>query len=402
MEEEQKQPGEDSAMDEEKEEEQEQAKAIPAPVKREALTRMSSASERILSIIAALKKMETTDEKQDSPTPAPIAGAIQATHDELMSLFEKKAAIEGKTLDEIAKESASDSETTKASMPGPVRDKLLTVLTSVSERLLSAMKWMKEQPEGPGEIPDSFKKGIKMLTADLGSLIEKYPSPTSKEVEEPKSETPDADVSKAADPQRARDILYAAIQQIDRGELEGDEFKQAVARILEALKGCSSEEEEKKEVQKRGSKMAAGRLARLRNVHSGLRDLTKLLDPVITEMGSLVKELENSPVEKDEEMDTTVEKGSEQEKEDPIAKAIADALKPLVEQIGTISKKLEEQQSSIEKLSNERAIAKSGAPDKTQGQKVDDGSSKEPKSNFTGLMPEQLRGRFNHGRKIED
>lgn len=93
-----------------------------------------------------------------------------------------------------------------------------------------------------------------------------------------------------------------------------------------------------------------------------------------------------------------------------VAGAVAAAMAPVTEAVDSLQQavskqmeRLDKQDAEIEKMANDRAVAKGGSPDETQGNEGgDNGVESEPKSAFTLIMPDHLRGKYSHGEKIED
>jgi hypothetical protein len=87
-----------------------------------------------------------------------------------------------------------------------------------------------------------------------------------------------------------------------------------------------------------------------------------------------------------------------------IAAAVTTAMAPVREAVDALQETVTKQAAQIEKMDNDRAVSKGAStPDETQGNvEGDNGATSEPKSNFTGLMPPHLQGKFAHGEKVED
>ena len=102
---------------------------------------------------------------------------------------------------------------------------------------------------------------------------------------------------------------------------------------------------------------------------------------------------------KEEEKETQKEAESKVDLMKSVMKAVQEAIKPISEKVEALIKKVEEQETEVEKMANDRAVAKGGNPDETHGNIE---KRVETKSNFTGIMPDHLRGTYRHGEKVED
>jgi hypothetical protein len=100
--------------------------------------------------------------------------------------------------------------------------------------------------------------------------------------------------------------------------------------------------------------------------------------------------------------DVTAETSASDKLADTIANAVTEAMAPVREAVDTLQEAVQKQAEQIEKLDNDRAVAKGAStPDETQGN-TDDGGESEPKSVFSPLMPSHLQGKYAHGEKVED
>jgi hypothetical protein len=115
----------------------------------------------------------------------------------------------------------------------------------------------------------------------------------------------------------------------------------------------------------------------------------------------VVAKAKDAPASTPEDVTPTLDQTFGDKLADTIAAAVSTAVKPISEAVDALQVAVQKQAEQIEKMDNDRAIAKgAGTPDETQGA-VDD-SVEGSKSAFTGLMPPHLQGRYAHGEKVED
>lgn len=102
--------------------------------------------------------------------------------------------------------------------------------------------------------------------------------------------------------------------------------------------------------------------------------------------------------------DVTPEQSASDKLAATIAGAVTAAMAPVREAVDSLQETISKQAEKIEKLENDRAVAKGAStPDETQGNaEGDNGTTSEPKSNFTSFMPPHLQGKYAHGEKVED
>ena len=113
------------------------------------------------------------------------------------------------------------------------------------------------------------------------------------------------------------------------------------------------------------------------------------------------KTVEAEPKEETKEKSTATPVDDKKSLTDAITAAVASAVAPISEKLDELNAEVQKQKTEVEKMANERAVAKGGAPDETQGN-VETDTDSGPRSMFSGIMPDHLKGVYSHGEKIKD
>jgi len=220
------------------------ADVIAAPVQPKIMEAVTTAVEKLKSLIVRVRGMGETDEKVAKPIPSAIEQEIKSVATALSAVAEKYPA--PKSGDEKADDTpapttteptvstpdvstAEPTDTAPATEPTekaekiqkPVKAKIVETATSAIERLLSLgnkVKGMQTSTEKlPRPIPASVEQALRTIASSLKGLLEKYPGTASQVA--PGKDTDKPDDQPAGSPAQPADTELSVIERA-AGEIE--------------------------------------------------------------------------------------------------------------------------------------------------------------------------------------
>lgn len=302
-----------------------------------------------------------------------------------------------------------------------IRDKYVSILSAISAKISDVIKRCDEEQDKEFDVAKAHSE-ITSIANALGEFVNKSYSDMDVEVAKSYDETPR---------DRVYRLMWSAVDAMDRnGEFLPADDKKAIDGIIAALQSAMMQTESESEtVEKRGSKMASSRLSKLKMAYEGMSSIGKSFETLVSEMKSLIAEIESKKDEGEEPMSEETTKVAEVEKSagsettdattsvvetvstEPVTPvvpatdtteimktmlaAVGEMITKALEPITTVVKELQEtnkkHSEEIEKMMLARDTPRGGNPDST---KVVTKSVEEGESVFASIMPEGLRGRI--------
>lgn len=223
---------------------------LPTPVKEALIRTVTEAVESLVSVGNQIKEAEETTEQIDTPMSAELAREIGKVADMLRGALSKYPSPNAKKAGDEDAEDDEDSEDSKKA-----KGKVAATLKEIGEIAMSLAQATGETDE----LGADALKTLQRLSAKLGDLAGKYPSPMAgkaKDTDEDEQEEADeksldqapigvgdqdqakaivSDIGKQSPTQRADEIMWAVQRKISDGAMMDEKEKNAVETILTAL-----------------------------------------------------------------------------------------------------------------------------------------------------------------------
>jgi tetrahydromethanopterin S-methyltransferase subunit B len=336
---------------------------------------------------------------------------------------------------DTVKSAFSDNDSVEGiPVPGDVRDKMVTMLDVVTEKVTC----VGEEISKSEDVSDDFMSSLNDIASALGSITEAYngilttEAETSKGSEGTMSERIKSLIKSATKPESmdaehikkqagsAVEVLQEVIATLDVNTNRIDDLwdlrwriGDAISMLIDAAaldsilgplenvsdsQGGDRDEKETEMSTEKTDKSVEEEAVKSSDSSEGSTEKDKAAKVEETEESIAKAKAKPAPVE-----DATSDTSASDKLAATIAEAVTTAMGPVREAVDTLQEAVQKQAEHIEKMDNDRAVAKGAGPDETQGNtEGDDGATSEPKSAFTEFMPPGLRGRFVHGEKVED
>lgn len=311
------------------------------------------------------------------------------------------------------------------------RDKFISILSAIAKRIDSVVKKCDEDKDKVFDVAKTLSD-VTTISKDLGLFTSSSFSEMPAEIAKMYVEAPE---------DRLRRLMWSAIDDMVRsGELLPDDEKKALEAMKSGMRAAmtamNGETTEPKvasadgAVEKRGSKMAVARLAKLKESFDALEKSHSALSAIVSEMKSFIAEIESKKDSEEdmsgtEKSEKTVEKNATESAVKPVDKSapapapapaldVTELMKSVTTAIGeAITKALEPINKTVQELVEKNAKTDEKVEkmlltrDTPRGGDVD-GSGKKPEkveksaegeSLFASIMPATLRGVVTRGDK---
>lgn len=300
------------------------------------------------------------------------------------------------------------------------RDKFVSILSAISKRIDDVVKRCDDDKEKVFDVA-KILGDVTTISKDLGLFASTSYSEMPAEVVKEYEESP-------AD--KLYRLVWSAVDEMVRsGEFLPDDEKKALESIkagmraaISAMNGVENTEKTVDTVEKRGSKMATARLAKLKESFDALQKSHDALSGIVSTMKEFIAEIESKKDSEEDMSDAekSAEKSVEKTTVEPdvkpvdksaapavpafdmvelmksvstaIGEAVSKALEPINKTVTELVEKGKKNDEQIEKMLLARDTPRGGDPDGggKKPEKIE--KSADGESIFANIMPEGLRG----------